>query len=35
MKLSPPYEVRDEKDYFDDIPNETVPKDMLERNTRS
>jgi DNA end-binding protein Ku len=25
-----PYEVRDEKDYFDDIPNEKVTKDMLE-----
>ena len=25
-----PYEVRDEKDYFDDIPNEKVPKDMLD-----
>lgn len=28
-----PYEVRDEKDYFDDIPDETVPKDMLELAT--
>ena len=28
-----PYEVRDEKDYFDDIPNESVPKDMLELAT--
>jgi len=25
-----PYEVREEKDYFDDIPNEKVTKDMLE-----
>jgi Ku protein len=25
-----PYEVRDEKDYFDDIPNEKVTKDMLD-----
>ena len=25
-----PYEVRDEKDYFDDIPAERVTKDMLE-----
>ena len=25
-----PYEVRDEKDYFDNIPNEKVPKDMLD-----
>ncbi len=24
------YEVRNEKDYFDDIENEKVPKDMLE-----
>ncbi|HEY2754174.1 MAG TPA: Ku protein [Pseudolabrys sp.] len=28
-----PYEVRDEKDYFDDIPDESVPKDMLELAT--
>lgn len=28
-----PYEVRDEKEYFDDIPNESVPKDMLELAT--
>jgi DNA end-binding protein Ku len=33
MTLRYPYEVRDEKDYFDDIPNETVPKDMLELAT--
>ena len=25
-----PYEVREEKDYFDDIPNEKITKDMLE-----
>jgi len=25
-----PYEVRDEKDYFDDIADEKIPKDMLE-----
>ena len=25
-----PYEVRNEKDYFDDIEDEKVPKDMLE-----
>src|SRR4029078_12324796 len=25
-----PYEVRDEKDYFEDIPNEKISKDMLE-----
>jgi DNA end-binding protein Ku len=25
-----PYEVRDEKDYFDDIPDEKIPKDMLD-----
>lgn len=25
-----PYEVRDEKDYFDDIPAEKIPKDMLD-----
>lgn len=28
-----PYEVREPKDYFDDIPDETVPKDMLELAT--
>lgn len=28
-----PYEVRNEKDYFDDIPDVTVPKDMLELAT--
>lgn len=33
VTLRYPYEVRDEKDYFDDIPNETVPKDMLELAT--
>ena len=33
LTLRYPYEVRDEKDYFDDIPNETVPKDMLELAT--
>jgi DNA end-binding protein Ku len=25
-----PYEVRNEEDYFDDIPNEKIPKDMLD-----
>ena len=30
VTLRYPYEVRDEKDYFDDIPNEKVTKDMLE-----
>jgi DNA end-binding protein Ku len=33
VTLRYPYEVRDEKDYFDDIPNESVPKDMLELAT--
>jgi DNA end-binding protein Ku len=33
ITLRYPYEVRDEKDYFDDIPDETVPKDMLELAT--
>jgi DNA end-binding protein Ku len=28
-----PYEVRKEQDYFDDIPDEKVPKDMLELAT--
>lgn len=30
MTLRYPYEVRDEKDYFDDIPSERVSKDMLD-----
>jgi DNA end-binding protein Ku len=30
VTLRYPYEVRNEKDYFDDIENEKVPKDMLE-----
>jgi DNA end-binding protein Ku len=30
ITLRYPYEVRDEKDYFDDIPGERVTKDMLE-----
>ena len=30
VTLRYPYEIRDEKDYFDDIPNESVPKDVLE-----
>jgi DNA end-binding protein Ku len=25
-----PYEVRDEKDYFEDIPEQKLPKDMLD-----
>src|SRR6266705_1457451 len=33
MTLRYPYEVRDEKDYFDEIENEKVPKDMLELAT--
>lgn len=33
VTLRYPYEIRDEKDYFDDIPNESVPKDMLELAT--
>lgn len=33
VTLRYPYEVRAEKDYFDDIPDETVPKDMLELAT--
>ncbi|HEV2630676.1 MAG TPA: Ku protein [Pseudolabrys sp.] len=33
VTLRYPYEVRAEKDYFDDIPNESVPKDMLELAT--
>jgi DNA end-binding protein Ku len=30
VTLRYPYEIRDEKDYFDDIPNEKIPADMLE-----
>lgn len=30
VTLRYPYEVRDAGDYFDDIPDESVPKDMLE-----
>jgi DNA end-binding protein Ku len=30
VTLRYPYEVRDEKNYFDDIPDEKTPKDMLE-----
>src|ERR1700688_2543246 len=30
MTLRYPYEVRDQKEYFDDIENEKVPKDMLD-----
>jgi DNA end-binding protein Ku len=30
VTLRYPYEIRDEKEYFDDIPDEKVPKDMLE-----
>jgi DNA end-binding protein Ku len=30
VTLRYPYEVRNEKEYFDDIPDEKVPKDMLE-----
>ena len=30
VTLRYPYEVRKEKDYFDDIPDEKIPKDMLD-----
>jgi DNA end-binding protein Ku len=33
VTLRYPYEIREEKDYFDDIPDEAVPKDMLELAT--
>jgi DNA end-binding protein Ku len=33
MTLRYPYEIRKEEDYFDDIPSESVPKDMLELAT--
>src|SRR5271165_6402296 len=30
ITLRYPYEVRNEADYFDDIPDENIPKDMLD-----
>jgi Ku protein len=33
MTLRYPYEVRKEEDYFDDIENEKIPKDMLDLAT--
>jgi DNA end-binding protein Ku len=33
MTLRYPYEVRKEDEYFDDIPDEKIPKDMLELAT--
>ena len=33
ITLRYPYEVRKEQEYFDDIPDEKVPKDMLELAT--
>ena len=33
VTLRYPYEVRNEKDFFDDIPDEKIPKDMLELAT--
>src|SRR5438874_7124797 len=30
ITLRYPYEVRNEADYFDDIPDEKIPKDMLD-----
>jgi DNA end-binding protein Ku len=33
MTLRYPYEIRKEEEYFDDVPNESVPKDMLELAT--
>ena len=30
VTLRYPYEVRKEEDYFDDIPDEKIPKDMLD-----
>ncbi|HZU50843.1 MAG TPA: Ku protein [Sphingomicrobium sp.] len=33
VTLRYPYEIRNEKDYFDDIPSESVPKDMLDLAT--
>src|SRR3979490_1463684 len=33
MTLRYPYEVRKETDYFDDIPDEKIPRDMLDLAT--
>jgi DNA end-binding protein Ku len=33
MTLRYPYEIRKEEEYLDDVPNESVPKDMLELAT--
>jgi Ku protein len=33
ITLRYPYEVRDEKDYFDDIPDQKIPKDMIDLAT--
>src|SRR5260370_1966505 len=33
VTLRYPYEIRKEADYFDDIPDERVPKDMLDLAT--
>jgi DNA end-binding protein Ku len=33
MTLRYPYEVRKEEDYFDEIPDEKIPKDMLDLAT--
>jgi DNA end-binding protein Ku len=33
ITLRYPYEVRDEKEYFDDIPDQKIPKDMLDLAT--
>ena len=33
VTLRYPYEIRSEQDYFEDIPNEKIPKDMLELAT--
>jgi DNA end-binding protein Ku len=33
LTLRYPYEVRDEKEYFDDIPDQKIPKDMLDLAT--
>jgi DNA end-binding protein Ku len=30
LTLRYPYEIRDERQYFDDIPDRKIPKDMLE-----
>jgi DNA end-binding protein Ku len=34
IALRYPYEIRDEKDYFDNIPDEKIPKDTAHINEK-